>query len=421
MRLPLRWQLLLWLGAALVLLLVPLAVLTVGEAQRAAVSGLERATLARLSFMLATGSPQIIDLAEAVQEFGGGVGFRIDPSAGITFTDTGQHTLPSELLLLLKQGEVFRKVDGHTLWVALPGEGGGVGLGISLNEVANLPLRLLGLYLGLGSVLLVLVWGLGAWGLVHSLQPLSHLAQQIANRSPHNLSALPRPRLPEMAPAVDSLNRLMDELARTLEQMKQQEGSSKRFAYGASHELRNPLAALRGFLEVLQRHPGQTRALEGALQQTERMERILGTLLELARLEGSAQVSRQWVDLSLLLPPTVPRYPPTDWPAVWANPELLQLALANLLRNAQLHGLPPVTAHLEATSTGHWLWIADGGKGFAPDLLERAFEPFVKQGNGTGLGLAIVAAIARVHGGQVSIDQSRQTTRVGLWLPFSQS
>jgi two-component system sensor histidine kinase TctE len=421
MQLPLRWQLLLWLGGALVVLLVPLAVLTVGEAQRAAVSELERATLARLSFMLATGPPQIIDLAEAVQEFGGGVGFRIDGSANITFTDTGQHALPGELISIVSQGEVFRKVEGHTLWIALPGDRGGVGLGISLNEVANLPLRLLGLYLGLGSVLLVLAWGLGAWGLVHSLQPLSQLAQQIANRSPHNLSALPRPRLPEMAPAMDSLNRLMGELARTLEQMKQQEGSSKRFAYGASHELRNPLAALRGFLEVLQRHPGQTRALEGALHQTERMERILGTLLELARLEGSAQVSRQWVDLALLLPPAVQRNPREDWPAVWANPELLQLALANLLRNAQVHGLPPITAQLEATPTGHWLWISDCGKGFAPDLRERAFEPFVKQGDGTGLGLAIVAAVARVHGGQTRIEQGSQATRVGLWLPFSQS
>jgi two-component system sensor histidine kinase TctE len=102
---------------------------------------------------------------------------------------------------------------------------------------------------------------------------------------------------------------------------------------------------------------------------------------------------------------------------VQAEPALLTLAVENLLKNAHKHGGGRVRARLERDGPGFWLWIEDQGPGFAPEILPRAFEPFIKFGDGTGLGLAIVAAVARVHGGRAAAQNLAEGgARVGVWL-----
>lgn len=428
LHLSLRARLFLWLLIALSLLLVPLGVLTVGEAQRAAQAGLERAALSGLGVLVAEDAG-VRELFSLVQRFGGGVGYVVRlPGRGdfpdlieptVSWTDRGDYRLPEGLTQALSRGQSYRRLVGDTLWLALPTEAGGLGLGVRVSEVAALPSRLFQLYSGLGVGLLILAWAVGAWGLSRSLRPTLEMSEELSRRNPDFLEPLSEPRLAELRPAVLSLNRLMDELSRAFTRLKAQEESAKRFAYGASHELRNPLAALKGYLEVLARRPGEPRAIEGALHEARRMESLLEGLLTLARLEGRGRIEGGPQDLAAFLERYVPERLSEVIGEAWvqAEPALLTLAVENLLKNAHKHGGGQVQARLEPDGGGYWLWVEDQGPGFAPEILPRAFEPFIKFGDGTGLGLAIVAAVARVHGGRVEAQNLAEGgARVGIWL-----
>ncbi|MCS7067906.1 MAG: HAMP domain-containing sensor histidine kinase [Meiothermus sp.] len=413
----LRLRLLLWLLLALGLLLVPLGGLTVQQAQRTVQETLERAALSRLGFLLSQGRVRIQDLAQVVQEFGG-VGFILSAQGRIAYTDLGDYALPEGLEQALARGQSFRQIQNNWLWVALPGEEGGLGLGTPLEEVAALPQRLLRAYLGIGGVLALLAFAVGAWGLSRSLRPLDTVSRELARRSAENLEPLPAPRLPEARPAVQAMNALMAELKTALHRLRVQEQAARRFAYGASHELRNPLTALKGYLEVLQRRPEEPRAAEGALREAGRMESLLEGLLTLARLEGQGRVPAQPLDLRGFLEPSGVQVEGSGW--VEAEPRLLSIVLENLLQNAQKHAGGLEKWVLEPAQDGLWLWACDRGPGFAPEVLPRAFEAFVKHdpSDGVGLGLALVAAVARVLGGTVRAENRPDGgARVGVWLP----
>lgn len=413
----LRLRLLLWLLLAMALLLFPLGALTVQQAQRTVQDILERAALFRLGFLVSQGRVRIQDLAQVVQEFGG-VGFILSPEGRIAYTDLGDYRLPEGLEQALSQGQSFRQIRDNWLWVALPSDEGGLGLGTPLEEVAALPQRLLQTYLGLGGLLALLAFAVGAWGLSRSLRPLDTVSRELAQRSAEDLEPLPSPQLPEARPAVRAMNTLMDELKTALHRLKVQEQAARRFAYGASHELRNPLTALKGYLEVLQRRPGELRATEGALREARRMELLLDGLLTLARLEGQGRVRGQPLDLKSFLEQRGLPVEGSGW--VEADPRLLSVAVENLIQNAQKHagGLEKIV--LEPAQEGVWLWACDGGPGFRPEVLPRAFEAFVKndQSEGVGLGLALVAAAAQVMGGKAGAENRPEGgARVGLWLP----
>lgn len=413
----LRLRLLLWLLLALALLWVPLGVLTVRQAQRTVQDTLERAALFRLGFLVSQGQVRIQDVAQIVQEFGG-VGFILSPEGRITYTDLGDYQLPEGLEEALSQGQSFRQIQDNWLWVALPSDAGGLGLGTPLEEVAALPRRLLQIYLGIGGVLALLAFAVGAFGLSRSLRPLDTVSRELAWRNAENLEPLPSPQLPEARPAVEAMNTLMNELKAALHRLKVQEQAARRFAYGASHELRNPLTALKGYLEVLQRKPGEPRATEGALREALRMESLLQGLLTLARLEGQGRVATEPLNLKAFLEQRGLQVEGSGW--VEADPRLLSLVIENLVQNAQKHagGLEKIV--LEPDHEGFWLWVYDQGPGFPLEVLPRAFEAFVKsdRSEGVGLGLAMVAAIAQGIGGKARAENRLEGgARVGVWLP----
>ena len=268
-----------------------------------------------------------------------------------------------------------------------------------------------------GGVLLAGAWLVGAWGIRRSLTPLYDLAAEIARRNPKRLDALEPPPLPELRPAVTALNALLEELRETLSRLELQEQSAKRFAYNASHELRNPLTAARNYLEVLERHPGERDAVSKALEAVTRTEKVLSSLLTLARLEGRGHVRGERVDLRSFLEANF-ELPVLGDATVWAERDLLELAMDNIVKNADEHAGGITQARIEPTPSGVWIWLEDHGSGFPKDVLERAFEPFVKGGSSTGLGLAIVDAVAKAHGGEARAEnQPSRGARVGLRLP----
>ncbi len=267
------------------------------------------------------------------------------------------------------------------------------------------------------AFLLILALLLGAFGVRRSLSPLYSLAAEIERRNASSLEMITVPPLPELRPAVNALNRLLADMNDTLQRLKTQESSARRFAYNASHELRNPLTAARNYLEVLERHPTRTEATQGALGALDRTERILSSLLQLARLEGQGIPKRERIDLSSFLEAHFD-VPVQGTGEVWAERDLLELSLENLVNNATHHAGGAKNIRVEARADGTWLWVEDTGPGFNAELLPKAFEPFAKQGAGTGLGLAIVEAVARVHGGTVRAENRLEGgARVGLSIP----
>jgi two-component system, OmpR family, sensor histidine kinase KdpD len=206
---------------------------------------------------------------------------------------------------------------------------------------------------------------------------------------------------------------------------------------GVSHEFRTPLTAIRTAAHALVEDPS-TPGAEGLLAamtlETERLERLVGNLLDLSRLEAGGLTARlDWcapaeiaagaVDAAdpLLAGRAVGIDVPDDLPLVRADAVLCERILVNLLHNAARHGAAPI--RLEGGVVGERLELAvsDAGPGVDGSIAGRAFEPFVAgpRTGGTGIGLALSRGLARAQGGELRLEQRGGRTRVVLDLPLS--
>ncbi|GAQ50388.1 sensor histidine kinase [Streptomyces acidiscabies] len=216
------------------------------------------------------------------------------------------------------------------------------------------------------------------------------------------------------------------------------------FAADASHELRTPVASVRGHAELALLHPGPvppevTRALERIEAEAARMGEMVDDLLLLARLDAGRPLEHHPVDLTRLVLDAVtdaqaagpghrwalelPEEPVT----VTGDAHRLHQIPANLLANARLHTPPGTTVTVSLTTDGTrtLLTVHDDGPGIPEDMRPRVFERFTHgerhrtedaQG-GTGLGLSIVAALAQAHGGDVTLESRPGATTFTVRLP----
>jgi signal transduction histidine kinase len=223
--------------------------------------------------------------------------------------------------------------------------------------------------------------------------------------------------------------RLAEERASLLEQQE-------RFLHDASHELRTPVTIARGHLEVLSRLDGNSPEVEVALDELERIERIVDRLLLLAKADRADFLVFAVVDLEPFLEDVFMRWSEVA-PRVWrlgaiadesvvADPEALREALDALLENAVKYTEPSESIELRARTTpeGMAIEVADGGRGIPADALDRIFDRFARADDGrtraqggAGLGLAIVDAIARAHGGSCTLQSSGSGTVFSFLLP----
>ena len=212
----------------------------------------------------------------------------------------------------------------------------------------------------------------------------------------------------------------------------------RRFVSDASHELRTPVTAIRGQLEVLagrdEPDVGEVRHLERvALTEIARIERLVEDMLALARLEEDARLRPAPVALPDFLagflsdgmrPKGTGDYPVSDFavelgelPAgtLRADPEALTRVLRNLLGNARRHAGPAGRVALSAVAHGSRLTIRvdDDGPGIPPAERERVFDRFHRsdaardrRSGGAGLGLAIAREIVELHGGRIWAEAS---------------
>ncbi|ROS78491.1 cell wall metabolism sensor histidine kinase WalK [Cellulomonas sp. PhB143] len=218
-----------------------------------------------------------------------------------------------------------------------------------------------------------------------------------------------------------------------------------------SHELRTPVAALHAQLENVVDGvvPADQATLQGALDQTERLTRLVTYLLDLSRIEaGAAALNVSSIpvgdfledsadELSMMEAGKDLRYvvdvAPPDL-VLRADRERLQQVVTNLLHNAIRHSPPGGEVRLEGypATDGQGrdvvvLEVGDEGPGIAPGDRERIFERFARgqhapppgrtTSGGTGIGLAIVRWAVELHGGTVAVADSAHGATIRVTLP----
>jgi two-component system, OmpR family, sensor kinase len=211
----------------------------------------------------------------------------------------------------------------------------------------------------------------------------------------------------------DEVGRLADTLNRMLAGLERAREGERRFIADASHELRNPLAALRGNAEYLARHGTDREALSDLQADAERLSRLVDELLRLAH-EDAADVPAEPVRLAELARAAagdLVTVTAADPGLVRGDAASLERALSNLVENAVNHGPEggPVDVTVERRGDEVRLTVSDTGAGIPPALAEAATTRFwrgedARSKPGSGLGLALVRATAERHGGRLEID-----------------
>jgi len=240
----------------------------------------------------------------------------------------------------------------------------------------------------------------------------------------------------EFGGLVSVLNEMFDRLERAFE-------AQRRFVADVSHELRSPLAALQGEVEVAlrkERSPDQYRAtLRSALEETERLTALVGDLLWLTRVRGGLELPRRAaVDPNAVAREAVTRagllggapvriqadfrHPGT---ATAMDPQLVGRVLDALIHNAVRYAPEgPISVTTDARDGGAAYVVEDRGPGVAAADLPHVFDPFYRadeartRGDGMGLGLTVAATIARMHDGTLTAsNRAGGGARFELFLP----
>jgi signal transduction histidine kinase len=320
----------------------------------------------------------------------------------------------------------YRAAEGEVLYVAVPvrlagsPEAGVVVVAFAADDERQTADQTARLMLAVGG-LTSLAAAAGAWVVAgRILRPVRDVAATAQGITETDLSG----RIEvadgpgdELADLARSVNAMLDRVETGVE-------AQRRFVDDAGHELRTPITIVRGHLEVLDpADPADVRETVALVDdELDRMNRIVGDLLLLAKAEQPAFVRPHPVDVGALtaeIGRKVHRLGDRHWVVestadvdAVLDPQRVTQAVVALADNA-VH----VTGPGDRIGLGSRLvdgelrfWVADAGPGVAPEDRERVFDRFGRgqagrgRSEGAGLGLAIVAAIAGAHGGRVALD-----------------
>jgi signal transduction histidine kinase len=227
----------------------------------------------------------------------------------------------------------------------------------------------------------------------------------------------------------DELRELADTFDEMLARLDAAFDGQRLFVANASHELRTPLSVIRTEIDVTLSDPAASseelrRMGQVALAATERAQRLVGSLLTLARLQsggrGDLEV-REPVDLATLVPAVLDSVETeakdrsisveieTSPARTLGDPRLLERLIGNLVENAVRHNVTGgwLRVTCGAADGRVWLHVANGGQVIAPSDVDLLFEPFRRGGKvrtatrGSGLGLSIVRLIVEAHHGRL--------------------
>jgi two-component system OmpR family sensor kinase len=293
------------------------------------------------------------------------------------------------------------------------------------------------------AVALLLALIIGVLLTSRALRPLRRLTATSQQLAAGDLRA--RSGVESRHDEIGSLARSFDDMAARIEQsfaaQQASEERTRRFIADASHELRTPVTALKGYIDVIRRGAAsEPRALDAALEamarEAERMRILVLDLLTLARLDAPQSTHPEVIDLGAAvahhLDEGVPGMPERVdrqlQPGVLASVDATALAtiVRNLLVNACKYAPGAAQRWRTFTQAGRaYIEVSDEGPGIAAADLPHVFERFyrgektrAREEGGSGLGLSIVQGLARVNHGDVSIDSTEgRGTTVTVWLP----
>lgn len=299
----------------------------------------------------------------------------------------------------------------------------------------------------LGAAAILAALGLVAWWVIHlGVRPLAQMTEVARSIADGDLSR----RVPDTDPETEAgqlggaLNQMLEQIEEAFAERDRVEERLRQFVTDASHELRTPVATVRGYAE-LYRSGGlrQSGELDDAMRRTEqeslRMGGLVDDLLQLARLDQKRPLDLAPVDLVSLVEDAA-----NDARAVAPDRSItvrsngvvvvdgddarLRQVLANLIGNALVHTPPssPIEVLAAREGASGVLSVRDEGPGMPADVVARAFERFYRadparsrhQG-GSGLGLSIVQAVVEAHRGRVRLESAAEKgTTVRVELPL---
>lgn len=331
-----------------------------------------------------------------------------------------------------------------------------IAVGIPLWRVED-DLRRIALAAGLISLVSIVVTALVTRALIDSsTRPLKALSEaaaevsempldqgEVALTTRVDVSMLPPDN--EVARLGEAFNHMLNNVESGLAAREASEQKLRRFVADASHELRNPLAAIRGYSELAERSPQGTDAdtafaLGRISAESKRMTKLVGDLLLLARLDADAPVAFTPVDVVEVVLNAVSDARAADQDHRWqlelpeaaitvrADPDRLHQVLVNLLSNARVHtpAGTTVTTSVTAIDGRCVIRVRDDGPGIPAETLPRVFERFARadssrahsSAHSTGLGLAIVEAVVQSFGGSAEVSSRPGETVFTVALPL---
>ena len=334
---------------------------------------------------------------------------------------------------LLLTGLIFSNPDGSRFVVE-----SGV-LHRQVEDVLHGLLLMLATYV---PFLVLLAAGGGYWLMRRSLQPVDEITQKAEGITSTNLSQ----RLPVIQTG-DELERLSTALNRMIIRLEGAFQQANRFSADASHELRTPLTILQleleGMAQNRQLAPELLEQIGSALEETQRLSRIVENLLTITRLDaGEARIEKVLVDLGELARKTSEemklvadekslsvRREANPGVYVEGDRHRLKQVIVNLMDNAIKYTAAgrEVAIKVYAEERSAVLEVSDTGSGIPAEALPHIFERFYRadkarsrDSGGAGLGLAIVKAICAAHDAEITVSSTEgEGSRFIVRLPLS--
>jgi len=240
--------------------------------------------------------------------------------------------------------------------------------------------------------------------------------------------------------AAGEIGLLSDRFGEMASRLSESEELERNFLMSVTHELRTPLTAILGHVEALREgvvadEEARRESFEVIADEGERLERLVGDVLDLAKLDAHRfTVLQEEVDMERLVDRAYTTFTEEARrrgieyrcdleakPVIVSDGDRVLQIISNLLSNA-FRWTPDggsVGLELSATDGSVYVGVADSGPGIPPSERERIFRPFWSRGGGgTGLGLAIANELAAALGGRISLESSAEKgSRFELMLP----
>ncbi len=273
-----------------------------------------------------------------------------------------------------------------------------------------------------------------AWSLAKPARQLKNAADDVArgNLKQHpELESGPQEFLATGA----SFNQMVSALERMVT-------AQQRLISDISHELRTPLTRLQLATALMRRRHGEGKELQRIEMEAQRLDGMINDLLVLSRSRHTNELTREQLKANELWADVIDNAqfeaeqvgktfevtaPPGPWKLV-GNPNALDSALENIVRNALRYSHQHIALNFMADSDGITIMVDDDGPGVSEEDREQIFRPFYRtdeardrESGGTGLGLAIVETAVQQHRGWVRAEDSPLGgLRLIIWLPLQQ-